>query len=106
MSASLQRQIGDHGHEADALDVTGEVFLAMGNAEDATAFHREAARMHRQLGDQWSEAAATTHLARAEAALGRDDSSRAETMRALALLEPFTDRQATRLKADLQARLG
>jgi tetratricopeptide (TPR) repeat protein len=106
MAASLHRQIGDHSREATALDVTGEVMLAMGNPVDASAFHREAMRMHRQLGDRWNEAAAAIHLADAEAALGRDDASREGAARALALLEPFTDDRAVRLKADLQERLG
>jgi hypothetical protein len=106
MAASLLRQIGDHSREAMALDCTGEVLRATGNAEDASAFHREAARMHRQLGDRWQEALATFHLADAEAVLGHDDASRADAAQALALLQPFTDDLAVQLKADLQARLG
>ena len=50
-------------------DLVGEVLLATGNAEDAVAFHQEAARMHQQLGDSWHEALASVHLADAEQAL-------------------------------------
>ncbi|MBO0802967.1 MAG: cytochrome C [Nocardiopsaceae bacterium] len=105
MAASLQRQIGDPSREATALDCTGEVMLAMGNAEDASAFHREAARMHRQLGDEWQEALALAHLAGCEAALGRDGASREQAVRALALIDRFSDDLAERLKADLRASL-
>lgn len=95
----------EFGREALALDCTGEVLLAMGNAVDASAFHSEAARMHRQLGDRWQEALATVHLADAEAALGQADTSREDAAHALALLDPFTDDRAAQLKADLRARL-
>jgi tetratricopeptide (TPR) repeat protein len=106
MAASLERQIGNPSREATALDCTGEVLLAMGNAEEAAAFHREAARMHRQLGDSWQEGLALVHLADCEAALGRNNASREQVARALALIQAFGDDRAVRQKADLQARLA
>jgi tetratricopeptide (TPR) repeat protein len=106
MAASLQRQIGDHSREATALDCAGEVLLATGNAHDAAGFHREAARMHHELGDPWQAALATLHLADCEQALDNAAESREQLAAALALLEPFPDPLAARLRAAVQARLG
>lgn len=106
MAASLERQIGDHSREAITLDCTGEVLLAAGDAESAAAFHREAARMHRQLGDSWQEALATVHLADCEQALGRDNAGRQQLAAVLTLLQQFPDTRAARLRADLASRLG
>lgn len=105
MAASLQRQIGYYSREATALDCTGGVLLAMGNAEDASSFHREAARLHHQLGDDWQEALALIHLADCATVLGRNDASREEAARALALIERFTDDRANGLKGSLRRRL-
>lgn len=87
-------------------DCTGEVLLATGNAENAAAFHREAARMHRQLGDSWQEALATMHLADCEQALGRDDASREQLAAVLTLLQQFPDARAAQLRTDLETRLA
>jgi tetratricopeptide (TPR) repeat protein len=106
MAASLERQIGDHSREATALDCTGEVLLASGDAQDASDFHREAARMHRELGDGWQEALATFHLADCEQVLGHASASREQFTAALALLQPFPDSRAARLRAAAQARLA
>ena len=106
LAASLERQIGDHSREATALDCAGEVLLAAGNAEDAAAFHREAARMHQQLGDRWQQALATLHLADCDQVLGRTDALRDDLTAALALLQAFPDTRAAELRAAVQARLG
>jgi hypothetical protein len=106
MAASLERQIGDHSREATALDCTGEVLLAGGNAQEAADFHREAARMHRALGDTWQEGLATLHLADCEEALGQADASREQLTAALALLQAFPDARALELRATIRARLG
>jgi tetratricopeptide (TPR) repeat protein len=106
MAASLQRQIGDPGREATALDCSGQVLLAMGSAPDAIAFHREAARMHRQLGDRWQEALATIHLADCESARGHEAAAREQAGRALAIIREFSDDQAVTIASDLQARFA
>lgn len=106
MAASLERQIGDHSREATALDCTGEVLLAGGNAEEAAAFHQEAARMHEQFGDSWQQALATIHLADCEQALGLDDSCREHLAAALSLVQRFPDNRAVQLRERLQARLA
>jgi tetratricopeptide (TPR) repeat protein len=106
MAASLQRQIGDASREATALDCAGEALAAAGNPREAAAFHLEAARMHQRLGDGWQEATALAHLSGCERALGDDDASRGHLRQALALIEPFADDQATRLRDALEARLA
>jgi histidinol-phosphate/aromatic aminotransferase/cobyric acid decarboxylase-like protein len=106
MAASLERQIGDHSREATALDLAGEVMLATGNAEDAAAFHQEAARRHQQLGDRWQQALAMLHLADCEQALGLAEAFREHLASALALLNQFPDHRAASLRADIQARLA
>jgi tetratricopeptide (TPR) repeat protein len=106
LAASLQRQIGDHSREATALDCAGEIMLADGNAADAAAFHREAARMHQQLGDRWQQALATLHLADCDQALGQADDLRDDLTAALALLQPFPDDRAARLRAQIRERLA
>lgn len=90
---------------AAALDCAGEVLLATGNARDAADFHREAARMHRELDDRWQEALATLHLADCEQVLGHDAASREQLTAALDLLQPFPDARAAELRAQAQARL-
>jgi tetratricopeptide (TPR) repeat protein len=84
MAASLHRQIGDHSREATALDVTGEVLFAVGNAGDAAAFH----------------------LADCEQALGQADASREHLTAALALFQPFPDARAAALRTAIQEHLG
>jgi tetratricopeptide (TPR) repeat protein len=106
MAASLERQIGDHSREATALDCTGEVLLATGNAEGATAFHLEAARMHQQLGDYWQAGLATLHLADCEQGLGQGEASREHLTAALALIRQFPDTRAVQLRTAIQARLS
>jgi hypothetical protein len=105
MAASLQRQIADASREASALDCAGEVLLAMGNPQDAAAFHIEAARMHQQIGDNWQEALALSRLADCEILLGQADSNREHLTRALALIEPFSDDQATTMRQRLESSL-
>jgi hypothetical protein len=102
MAASLERQIGDHSREATALDLTGEILLATGNAADAAAFHQEAARMHQQLGDRWQQALATIHLADCEQVLAQEDSGREHLAAALSLLQQFPGTRAAQLRADIQ----
>ena len=106
LAASLQRQIGDPSREAAALGCAGEALAADGNPRDAVAFHQEAARMHRRLGDTWQEAAALAHLADCERALGDDDASAGHARQALALLGPFTDDVAARMRQALRERLA
>ena len=106
MAASLQRQIGDPSREAAALDCAGEALAAAGNHRDAAAFYLEAARMHQRLGDAWQEAAALAHLAGCERELGDGDASLGHSRQAVALIAPFTDDQAARLRQGLQARLA
>ena len=102
MASSLERQIGDASREATALDCTGEVLLAAGKAEDAAAFHLEAARMHQLAGNHWQEAVALAHLADCEDELGQPDASRGHRAQALTLIEPFSDDPAVRLRDSLQ----
>ncbi len=102
MAASLERQIGDASREATALDCAGEVLLATGKAEDAAAFHREAARMHHLARDPWQEAVALAHLADCEDGLDQPDASREHRAQALTLIEPFSDNPAARLRGRLQ----
>jgi hypothetical protein len=82
------------------------VLLAAGNVADAAAFHQEAARMHRQLGDRWQEALAAMRLAECETVLGRAQTAREQVTLALMLLGEFTDDRALERRAVLQARLG
>jgi tetratricopeptide (TPR) repeat protein len=106
MAASLERQIGDASREATALDCVGEVLLASDNAEDAAAFHIEAARIHHQVGDTWQEALAVAHLADCEGELDQPEASREHRAQALALIEPFSDSQASRIRESLERGLG
>jgi hypothetical protein len=103
---SLERQIGDPSREASALDCTGEVFQAMGNAEDANAFYLRAARMHQDLGDAWHEALALAHLGNCESSLGRNDLSNEHISLAVERIRSFSDSRATQLRRDLESRLG
>ncbi len=106
MAASLQRQIGDPSREATALDCAGQALAAAGNYRDAAAFHLEAARMHQRLGDAWQEAAALAHLAGCERELGDAGDGAGHARQALALIEPFADDEAARLRQGLQALLA
>lgn len=105
-AVSLQRKLRDPGREAAALDCTGEVLLAGGNAEDASAFCREAARIHHQLDSDWPEGLALTHLADCEAALGHGDAARERAAEALGLIERFTDPRAVKISANLRRYLA
>jgi hypothetical protein len=82
------------------------VLLAMGRASDGAAFHGEAARVHRQLGDRWQEAVATMHLAGCERALGHASAAREQAGQALALMRDFGDDHAATLRAALREQLA
>lgn len=105
-AVSLQHQLRDPGREAMARDCSGEALSAMGDTKGAAQAHRDAARMHRSRGDDWSEALALAHLAGCEARLGLDGDAQASAARALELIDRFTDPRAAGLKADLRRRLA
>ncbi|WP_131740049.1 ATP-binding protein [Actinomadura roseirufa] len=101
LAASLQRQIGDAGREAMALNCTGQVFQALGNFDDAIAFHSQALRMNDVAGDDWQAALSIAdlvacHRARGDAANARDLSERGRR-----LLQAFDDGQAIILRERL-----
>lgn len=103
---SLQREVGDLGREAAALDCEGEVLLATGNAEGASGCHRDAVRMHRERGEAWQEAVALAHLADSEAALDHPEAAREAAARAQPVIDRFTDARAAKISANLRRYLA
>ncbi|GAA3929959.1 tetratricopeptide repeat protein [Actinomadura viridis] len=101
MAASLQRQIGDTGREAMALDCTGEVFQALGNFDDALAFHSHALRMYESVGDVWHVAVSIANLVACHKVRGDTTRARELSARGLKLLQPFNDSRALSLRERL-----
>ncbi|MBT0769437.1 AAA family ATPase [Kineosporia sp. J2-2] len=101
-SASLQRQLADRSREAMAVALNGEVLAAAGGGDpaEALAFLRQAARMHRDLGDDWNEALA---LVRAAEVAPAPDAAEEEASRALRLAGPFADARAQALRRRARA---
>lgn len=94
----ILRQIGDTSREALALGCTGEVLQALGNIDDASSFHRQAALMHESVGDAWQSALALAHLADCEESRGDHAAARALGTRGLELTAPFRDMRAAALR--------
>jgi tetratricopeptide (TPR) repeat protein len=105
LAASLQRQIGDKSREAVALQCTGDVLLHMQRAEEATAFHLQAARQFHELGEAWNEAHARLGAANAAGTLDQPESEQEQLRLAYNCLAPYSDRPASTLKRGIRERL-
>lgn len=106
LASALQRQIGDKSREAMALDCTGSVLAHSGRADEALAFHLQAAHQFDELGERWNEASARLGAAEVLAGLERPEAEHEQLTAALACVEPYTDPRAEELKRRLAARLS
>ncbi|WP_460497099.1 ATP-binding protein [Glycomyces tarimensis] len=105
LAAALQRQIGDKSREAMALDCTGGVLAQSGRAEEALAFHLQAAHQFNELGERWNEGLARLGAAEALSGLERAEAEREQLHAALGCLDQFADPRAEELRRQVRGRL-
>ena len=102
-SASVHREIGARGREAQAFDGMGRALNALDRAEEAIGFHRRAAVVFTELSYTWRKALALAHLAAALDRTARSTEAVAVRGEALALIDGFADPAAMALRAELAA---
>jgi tetratricopeptide (TPR) repeat protein len=78
--AVLHRTTGSRGREAEAFELTGQIYTAMGRDEDAIGFHRRAVAVFADLGFTARQESALVHLADALERTG-DDGKAADARR-------------------------
>lgn len=105
-AAALHRRIGDRSREAQAMDATGEVHRKLGRPDDSANFHRMAVTILRELDETWLLAVALDNLATALDGLDAPEDARQRWTEALALLAPFSDPRAMRMRNRIINLLG
>jgi tetratricopeptide (TPR) repeat protein len=104
-AAALFQRAGRPDLQATTWDATGEAYLLLGRTEDAAGFHRQAATAHRSRGDQWSLAAALTHLAETLIRDGNLLEAQEHCREATQLLANFTGPEADAKRSHLESLL-
>ena len=95
--------MSDRSREARALDGTGEAYRELGRPLEALDFHRAAAVVHRELGDQWQLAVALENIVLAIRRAGSDDNVLPYVREALSVLEQLDDPRAHAARARITA---
>lgn len=101
-SASLHRRIADRVREAQAWDVAGEAYQALGRFHEAADFHSGAVKVFDGAGLRWLTGMSLCHLAFARWRMGDDAEAQHNALRARDLLSAFEDMDsvAARVRID------
>jgi tetratricopeptide (TPR) repeat protein len=97
----LFRELGHQASEAEALNGSGGVLLAMGHPEQACARHALALDLATQIGDTYQQAGAHNGLAHAHAADGNYRAARQHWQHALDLYTQLDVPEARRVLGHL-----
>jgi tetratricopeptide (TPR) repeat protein len=102
-AAALFWRVGRPDLQATAWNATGEAYLILQRAEDATDFLRRAAAAHRDRGDQWQLALTLADLADARTLGGSPHEAEQYRRDAIRLLAEFSDPMAQAKRAALES---
>lgn len=105
-AAIHQRQLGNRGREAQAIDGTGLAYQEAERYLDAVDFHRQAVMMLREVGDHWLLALSLANLGRAQIGAGEASAGRLQFEEAIRLLEQFQDPPSRQLRSELVSLLS
>ncbi|MGN9789279.1 ATP-binding protein [Nonomuraea sp. ZG12] len=104
-SANLHRRIADRVREAQAWDVAGEAYQALGRFQDAAGFHGGAVKTFDGVGLHWLTGMSLSHLAFARWGTGDDAGARDSALRAREILSGFEDMDAVAARARIDEAL-
>ncbi|MFI1303362.1 ATP-binding protein [Streptomyces sioyaensis] len=105
-SATLYREDGLPGYEAQALDCAGAVYASLDRHDEAARFHQRAVAVFRNLGQRWHLAIALDHLATVLHRTNARDDARRHWCEALTLLAEFDDAQAVEKRNSITQHVG